>query len=537
MSNIVGVQSEHSPRANPHVGGIFNRRRSGSDDSDSGNGDGSDKPRPLPGGSSGPPTPGGGSGSPPAPSDDADLIEGTDWRMHHSDPRTINEDMIYRREYGFNTIRPWTFPRSETGSRINYAVRFRTNYVEKEEFLNTFATQRLGTDNWTVKNYFYMFPKLAKSADRAQVCDFLHHVCRHSRAFGVYVPPFPTMVPENSQGRWYPDLADSYKNNWGSYDMILYQALTSSSAGLTESDLTRHLIHDPSGYQIIWRLAAIAGHPGLSAQVFQTQFPRQSSSLSLMDYTAKWAHYLHLQHCRGVTYSDTFYVEQWLENLHPSFDRLKTLGLTMVRDCPPDRPLPIHFAPDTLVSYLCERAVSIGIRDLTGQTTASSLRSTKTSRTTIAAVRQIDDNAAPLLDIRLLDEFPEELLAPVNSLMAASNGKECDFCKSKDHIIFQCPTLAQFLKDPMKVRRLHTILDNQVKGLGPLGPISRPKGQRSGSSSASAATVPSANRTFQNRTLMHMRQLDTDDDTDEDAMVAQLTDDEPSTSSEQEPDF
>ena len=91
--------------------------------------------------------------------------------------------------------------------------------------------------------------------------------------------------------------------------------------------MRRHLIHDPSGYQIIWRLAAVAGHPGLSAQVFQTQFPRQSSSLSLMDYTAKWAHYLHLQHCRGVTYSDAFYVEQWLENLHPSFDKLKTLGL------------------------------------------------------------------------------------------------------------------------------------------------------------------------------------------------------------------
>ena len=52
-------------------------------------------------------------------------------------------------------------------------------------------------------------------------------------------------------------------DQWEYYDNALFQALTMSGTGLGDSELTKPLLYETSGYQILWRLAYVAKHPRL----------------------------------------------------------------------------------------------------------------------------------------------------------------------------------------------------------------------------------------------------------------------------------
>ena len=341
------------------------------------------------------------------------------------------------------------------------------------------------------------------------------------------------MTYNNHTGMWFPDLPDHCHVSWAFYDQVLHQALTGSSANLGDSDSTRHLISEFSGYQILWLLAYIAGHPGVCISVSQPRMPHQRRDTSFHDYMQLWSHFLHLEYTRGVAYSDVFFVECWLEHLHSTFnDNLKPLILSFLRDCRRDVPVPIHFSPEHLVTYVCTRAGSIGMYSLTPMSTPSSFSSSGQGRRSgaIANTRQLD--AGPtLLDVRLLDEeLPSDVFASVCSLMATAQSRTCDLCQSSDHLVASCPILRRVIDDPSKARRLLAIVEQSRSSRG--GSPQRPSPQSRPSSRA--RTPPASNRTADARALdLH------DEDTDEDVSIRQLTDDEyePHGDHENQPDF
>ena len=473
-----------------------------------------------------PPGSGGGScGSPPSIVSDSDSdLDGFDWRMHRVDPRHLDQHLVHDALSNVDTLRPWRYPRPETGSLRNHAVRFRAQFANKPDYLRAIWYHRLGTAHYTVKTYLHTFPKLPKNATKAQICDFLHRVCRHSVGFAVYVPPFATMVHDHHFGLWYADLPPHSRDYWEFYDQVLHQALTSNSAGLSDSDLTRHLTSEFSGYQIIWLLANVADHPGVSLSSNYPTMPAQRRETSFHGYMQLWSHFLHLEHCRGIAYSDVFFVESWLLRLHSTFDHtLKPFILALLRDCPLDRPLPIHFTPEHLPTFICSRAISIGLRDLKPDTTPTSLRPASRS----APTRMLTDSE--LVDVRLLDDqLPEDIFALVCSIMA-SGPRSCDVCSSSDHLLASCPVLRRILSDPVKARRLlAAVQDARSSRGGSPTQTSRPS-----RASPRARTPPRNNRSAPTRAL----DLDADD-TDEDATVCQLTDDENGTDTESAtPDF
>lgn len=485
---------------------------------------------PAPG--SGPPMggPPGDPYDPPSFSTDGDADpSGFDWRMHRVDPRNLDRHLVRDTLTNVDTLRPWRYPRPETGSIVNHAVRFRAQFASKPDYIRAIWYPRLGTEHYTVKTYLYTFPKLSRNATKAQICDFLHRVCRHSIGFAVYVPPFATMIHDHHFGLWYPELPAHCRDYWEFYDQVLHQALTGSSANLNDSELTRHLITEFSGYQILWLLANIAGHPGVSISTHYPQMPRQSRDMSFHDYMQLWSHFLHLEHCRGIAYSDVYFVESWLSNLHPAFDNtLKPLVLALTRDCTINTPLPIHFTPGHLVTFICSRATSIGLRSLTPASTPTSLK--PASRTSSAPTRQLIEAPPEYQDVRLLDEdLPEDIFASVCSLMATSNSRTCDICSASDHLLASCPVLRRVLSDPTKARRLLSAVENAQSSRGGSTQTQRPS-----RSASRARTPPHSNRSAPTRAL----QLD-GDDTDEDATICQLTDDETGTDTEPEhgPDF
>ena len=449
-------------------------------------------------------------------------LDGCDWRMHRVDPRNIDTLMVRDVPHGISTLRPWRYPRPETGTVRNHAVRFRAQFASKDAYLRSIRDQRLGTENYTVKSYLYTFPKLPKNATEAQICDFYHRVCRHGSGQGVYVPPFATQTHANHTGLWYDDLPAHCVDNWDYYDQVLHQALTGSSANLGDSDLTRHLVAEFSGYQILWLLAYIAGHPGVAISVLQPNMPYQKRDMSLHDYMQLWLHFLHLEHCRGVAYSDVYFVETWLEHLHPSFnDTVKPLILGLLRDCPRDAPVPIHFSPEHLITYVCSRVVSIGVRNLTPASTPTSLSSSAKGRSgSSSAIRQIE-SATPYMDVRLLEqELADDVFATVNSLMASNTSRSCDLCKATDHLVASCPILHRVISDPDRTRRV-------------LASIEKGRANRGGSQAPQQGSQDRNRTPLRGNRSAQVSEI-AEADTDEDAAVTQLTDDE---GDSQEKDF
>ena len=458
------------------------------------------------------------SNGPSGSSNSSGDLDGCDWRMHRVDPRNLHEYMVRNVPHGINTLQPWRYPRPETGTMRNFAVRFRAQFATKDSYLRAIQHARLGHAHYTVKSFLYTFPKLPKNASKAQMCEFLHRVCRHGSGFSVYVPPFATMTHANHTGLWYDDLPEHCHTHWDFYDQVLYQALVGSAGNLSETESVRHLLVEFSGYQILWEMAAIAGHPGVSISVMQPTIPRQRNDMSLHEYMQNWSHFLHLEHCRGIAYSDVYFVETWLENLHHSFnDTIKPLIFGLLRDCPRDQAVPIHFAPEQLISYICQRAKSIGIHSLSPLSSPSTFStSSRRSSSSRPSIRQITSD---FVDIRLLDnDIPEDIYASVCSLMASpTTHRTCDVCRATDHMVASCPVLHRIISDPDKTRRLLSAIERGRSSRGGSTNSSPPS-----RSSTRARTPPINNRSST------IRQLSTpdDEDTDEDATICQLTDDE-----------
>ena len=207
-----------------------------------------------------------------------------------------------------------------------------------------------------------------------------------------------------------------------------------------------------------------------------------------------------------------YFAETFLENLHAVFNgNIKSLILPLLRDCPRDQPLPLHFAPAQILNYICARVRSIGITNMTATSTPSSLTTSSPRRSAPSApTRQI---TGEYVDVRLLDDIPEDIYVSVCSLVASATSNACDLCAQTDHLVASCPLLHKVIRDPVKTRRILSVLTGSRSSRGGPSNSGRPSPSR-------PRTPPASNRTATMRAL----RLDEDEATDEDATVAQLTD-------------
>ena len=483
--------------------------------------------------SPGPPSP----GPPPAPFDPYSsldpgphYIEGIDWKEHRINPREIDERVVSIGGAHPN-LRPWIFLRPETGSTLNFPVRQLSYLRVKGPYLDSIWEARLGTDGYSTKTFTYGFPRLAKDATQADLCNFLVRVTNHCQGYGVYVPPFHTMEFHNHTGYWYDDLPDHCRSKWGFYDETLRQALTSSYAALGDNNLTRHLLTQTSGYQIIWRIAAIAGHPALQTGTVTNSMPRQSSKMTFKEYMDRWLHYIHIQFVQGIFINERYFLEQFFDRLHSTFNNtLKPLFLSLIRDIPLNTAVPVHFTPDRLIDHIQQKGYHIGITTISHDSIPDDFRTSKTSSSsrldrstskssldrsskTMNVLETTDlpsDPTDDAFDLRLLATTPEDIVLQISSLVAANvaaNRRCCDLCGSDSHLIAACPMLKKVIQDPVKARRLLDTVKQAVDSGG-------------GNNNSSRSRPPSLNpsRTRNVRQVL--------DDTDEDTIDGRLTDDD-----------
>ena len=422
------------------------------------------------------------------------------------------------RHGNYPSILPWLFPRPETGSELNFPVRHPLTMYEKHEYIRTIHEPRLGDVSYPVKSFMYGFPKLHKQATKAQICAYIGRVVSHSLGYHVYVPLFHCMLYAHAQGLWFDDLPSHCRDKFHFYDECLRQALTSSSAGLADCDLTRHLVTQTSGYQIIWRLASIAGHPSLQSGTPAVTMPRQSSKMSFTEYMDNWQHFLQLQFVLGINYNELYFLERFFDRCHSAFNNtLKPLFLSLIRDVPLNQRVPVHFTPDRLLDHIQDKGYHIGLSTIQLDSTpddfrssgSSSRRPRDSSTSPTKDMRQLGSShntSSAYVDVRELQDLPDDIFLQVCSLVAASAlTKTCDLCGAQDHLLSSCKILHKIINDPVKTRRLLHNLEQAVKNRG-------------GSTTPSSTTCPRDSRTKPMRTL--------DTDTDDDTVQQSLTDNE-----------
>ena len=82
-----------------------------------------------------------------------------------------------------------------------------------------------------------------------------------------------------------------------------------SGTGLGDSDLTKPLLYETSGYQILWRLVYVAEHSRLVQSHIDIAMPEQKSSDLLLQYRQNWMYYLHMMYLRGIFLSNQYFME------------------------------------------------------------------------------------------------------------------------------------------------------------------------------------------------------------------------------------
>jgi hypothetical protein len=499
----------------------------GDKDSD-GDGDGDSFPPPP-----GPPPPSGPSDPPPTEDPDSgfvgELNNGLDWRFYRADPAML-DDFID----DDHCCPPWRKTRPEIYSHINHSVRLDIHLMPKQAFNDALENRLLNTKHYPVKDFVSGFPSIPSDATNSQLFEFYSAVSRYCFMSAVYIPPLHTVEYEHNRGSWFDGIPAQCHLYFSYYDQLLLQVLCGKSTNLAGSERLKHLLHERSGYNLLWNLLRAAGHPRLSLDFQSIPTPRQGSKDSLRKYVSDWTYFLYMKFITGEFYSDRYFLETFIKNMHRIFNNnLKTTAITFLRRLPINRRVPHQWTLPNLAEYLVTGVAIFNDLALTVETTPRELadasrRPKSDSERRPTPVHQVETSPEPEpapepIDIRQTDLLDQDAYLSICALMA-SRPRTCDFCGSSSHLIAQCERLRERASNRTSLKR---ILDSLVRYLPTGGgysirtPSSTPASNASSSRSAPRATTPPAsNRSRSVRALLQ------EDDTDTDISIHQLTDDD-----------
>ena len=462
-----------------------------------------------------------------------DAVEGIDWREHRLNPTQLDDAMVP----AYRSIHPWIWKRPETGSEVNYGIPLEMWCTPKATFMSNFSDGwRIGVDVGDPKTFLYGFPTLPTNASNGQIFHFLSSVSHYCCGYSIYVPPLHTLTAHDPHGRWAADLTAQYQAVFDYHNSVLLQGFKSKAANLSYTDRLAHLLRDHDSYSLYYQLAEIAGHPALVYGTPYSRIPSQRNDTTLTEYRDDWLQHLYTQYLRGTFYSDRYFVEEFAKGLnHVYSTTLRPHLISILRIQPINKPVTRNFWPVNILQYLATISTHVGISKLDLASTPREFDSkrkgtaTSTGSRRQSSVRQIGaDDAGPSLfnQVNALDFLDADDLAFVLQV-SAQNSRQCDLCRSSDHLLAGCPQLQIVKNDQHRLRRLLGALRSAYDS-------SRPSPQ--GSSRPSGTPARPGTPTRDNRRPLPVRQVSPDDDTDNESLLNQV-ESSSLVDTDEEPDF
>jgi hypothetical protein len=208
-----------------------------------------------------------------------------------------------------------------------------------------------------------------------------------------------------------------------------------------------------NGYDMLYQLAVLHGHPLLQAFPKSPTEPRQDDDCNLSALLVLWMS--HLQHLalHGIHLSDRYWIQQLCGSLHPSLRSIVYLWLDQqVNQFYINDPLPLSsFGPSKIYSKLHQLFLHMG-----------------QSRLATGSPREVSHPAQAIHELSQLSGPSDEDDGLLLAALSSSSVAHCFLCGgSKDHVVLACPQYANLQTNAFAHRLLICLLSDQLKGSGP----------------------------------------------------------------------
>ena len=154
-------------------------------------------------------------------------------------------------------------------------------------------------------------------------------------------------------GSWFYDFPNNIQmHTLNVVAPVILAILRSKSTGLISNPVLKEIVNGSNcQWQILYDLAALAGHPWLRLVPKAVIPPKQSSGTSLLSYLCDCDHWSYMLLLTGIVLSDRYYLIVVVENMHESCAIIGRDIEQEVCTYPFSEPLPLSFSPARL--YAC----------------------------------------------------------------------------------------------------------------------------------------------------------------------------------------
>jgi hypothetical protein len=360
------------------------------------------------------------------------VLDSNTWTHARFDLNTI--EGVINHEDG--TFLPWSAPRPDHGTITCFPVKLPVLFMIKDYFIRSFnigpaAVGYTRTDAKQMKIFTDSFPTFGPD-DANNYFKWHNRIVEYGRRFGVFIPLAHTLRDGHPYGVWFSALPTCVQDDiQNTFRFVLSGAIRLRTLQSLRQEFPRlyNKIQNcsPDGYVLISDLTRSAGnHPLLrSYSIFQTE-PRQSPDQSLDAYITTWLQFLQNQLLDGVIYSDRYFHQQFLANLHPHIrHRLGQYLHQTVLAYPLSHALPASLEPERFSNFIEQHLEQFGNAHPLNKTPRQLAPSTPSSQ----AVRSIHTD---------LQQSSTNLDALIIAAIRQPPGP-CLLCQSTEHLFVNCP--------------------------------------------------------------------------------------------------
>ena len=278
-------------------------------------------------------------------------VPGFQWTTY-----SINTDRDLALDPVTQTVRPWIAPRPDAYDQPvpNFPVAIPVPSMDKQMFLTSYCN---AIDPQRHKRFKADFP-VCSSVTSLGIFQWYENLVQHGHVHGCFIPPPCSFRRGKLYGTWLKETPAFVQNGVHSpFKTLLAQSLREKKTGLIDDSTYGPLVrgYASDGYRILYAIMIVAGHPQMQEHPTTLASPKQEDTVPLDRYLRSWNHYLMLLMLQGTFWSDRFFIQEFIRDMHPTVkgligDRLQS----KVNRVDPAWPLPEDYSPDGLLTTLVE---------------------------------------------------------------------------------------------------------------------------------------------------------------------------------------